>query len=49
MKNCSIYEIDSGVFIATSLHILDLSYNKLTIISDRAFGIMHKLVAFYFK
>ena len=46
MRHCSIYEIETGVFIATPLHILDLSYNKLHIITDRVFGIMHKLKHF---
>ena len=46
MRHCSVYEIETGVFICTPLHILDLSYNKRNIIADRAFGIMHGLVHF---
>ena len=44
LQNCSIYDIEYGVFILTSLHILDLSYNKLTVIADSDFGIMPNLV-----
>ena len=46
MQHCSIYEIETGVFIATSLHIIDLSYNKLNIIAERSFGIMYNLMHF---
>ena len=44
MRNCSIYDIEYGVFVQTSLHILDLSYNTLTVIADTVFGIMPNLV-----
>ena len=49
MQNCSIYSIESGVFVGTSLHILDLSHNRLTAIADTAFGMMSNLMYLILK
>ena len=43
LQHCSIYKVEAGVFIVTFLHILDLSYNKLSSIDGESFGQLHQL------
>ena len=44
MQHCNIYSIEPAVFVASSLHIMDLSYNKLTRIDNNVYGVLHNLM-----